>query len=163
MRILTSDYLRITDADALARLLDLADGGTAGTLSTRIFHDDSTSFHPKAYLFWSAAGDLAAGFVGSNNLSASGIDGGVEWAVGVDRVAPMRRSFERLWDDPRSRPLTAEWLRTYRSQRDRRARSCPSASRSRRPPSRQPLGRCRSRPWTRRPPPASTATAPAWS
>ncbi len=117
IRILTSDYLRITDADALARLFDLATGGTAGTLTTRIFHDDSTSFHPKAYLFWSSDGDLAVGFVGSNNLSKSGIDGGVEWAMGTEQVAPLRRAFDRLWDDPRARPLTADWLQTYRSHR----------------------------------------------
>jgi diadenosine tetraphosphate (Ap4A) HIT family hydrolase len=50
VRILTTDYLHITDADALTRLLDLADG-TDGRLETRVFHDETTSFHPKAYLF----------------------------------------------------------------------------------------------------------------
>src|SRR5690606_20395556 len=105
------------DADALAQLYDLADGLLRGSLETRVFHDDRTSFHPKAYLFWSSSGDAAAGIVGSNNLSAAGISGGVEWALGVDRVAPMLESFERLWADPRTVPLTLEWLSTYRRER----------------------------------------------
>jgi superfamily II DNA or RNA helicase/diadenosine tetraphosphate (Ap4A) HIT family hydrolase/HKD family nuclease len=113
VRILTTDYLHITDADALARLLDLADTAE-GRLETRVFHDDTTSFHPKAYLFRSSDGQAASAFVGSSNLSAPGLAGGVEWNIGVDRVSPMRASFERLWDDPRSQALTADWLRRYR-------------------------------------------------
>ena len=113
VRILTTDYLHVTDADALARLLDLADRDD-DRFQVRVFSDESTSFHPKAYLFWSSDGLAASAFVGSSNLSGSGIAGGVEWNLGVDRVAPMLSSFERLWSDPRSLPLTAEWLRRYR-------------------------------------------------
>jgi len=86
-RILTTDYLQITDADALSRLLDLVD--TFGDrVAVRVFSDAATSFHPKAYLFWSADGTAARAFVGSSNLSRSGISGGVEWSVGVEQVAP---------------------------------------------------------------------------
>jgi superfamily II DNA or RNA helicase/diadenosine tetraphosphate (Ap4A) HIT family hydrolase len=114
-RILTTDYLEITDADALARLLDLVD--TFGDrLAVRVFSDASTSFHPKAYLFWADDGTAARAYVGSSNLSASGIDGGVEWSVGVDQVAPIVASYERLWNDPRSHPLTHELLRAYRAR-----------------------------------------------
>jgi len=53
VRILTTDYLDITDPDALAALLDLADwpglARSAGRLEVRVFHDPSVSFHPKAY------------------------------------------------------------------------------------------------------------------
>ena len=87
VRVLTTDYLTVTDADALARLLDLAEVRPEA-VATRVFHDPATSFHPKAYLFWSADGAAAATFVGSNNLSASGIAGGIEWA---DRRRPGRR------------------------------------------------------------------------
>lgn len=117
LRILTTDYMQITDADALAQLLDLADSGANGSLQTKVFHDRSTSFHPKAYLFWSSTTDVAAGFVGSNNLSSSGINGGVEWAIGVDEVTPLLSAFERLWEDPRSINLDLPWLSTYRSVR----------------------------------------------
>ncbi len=113
VRVLTTDYLTVTDADALARLLDLAEVRPEA-IATRVFHDPTTSFHPKAYLFSSADGAAAATFVGSNNLSASGIAGGIEWAIGIDQVAPMRAAFERLWSDPRSQPLTHELLAEYR-------------------------------------------------
>jgi diadenosine tetraphosphate (Ap4A) HIT family hydrolase/HKD family nuclease len=81
VRLLTTDYLTVTDADALARLLDLAELRPVA-IATRVFHDPATSFHPKAYLFSSTDGAVAATFVGSNNLSASGIGGGIEWAIG---------------------------------------------------------------------------------
>ena len=113
IRVLTTDYLAVTDADALARLLDLAET-RPDAVATRVFHDPSTSFHPKAYLFSSADGAVAAAFVGSNNLSASGIAGGIEWAMGVDQAAPLLTAFERLWADPRSQPLTHALLADYR-------------------------------------------------
>jgi diadenosine tetraphosphate (Ap4A) HIT family hydrolase len=116
VRVLTTDYLTVTDADALARLLDLAEVQLEerGDFATRVFHDPATSFHPKAYLFYSADGAAAAAFVGSNNLSASGIAGGIEWAVGASQAAPLLTSFERLWSDPRSQRLTHELLADYR-------------------------------------------------
>jgi diadenosine tetraphosphate (Ap4A) HIT family hydrolase len=96
VRVLTTDYLRVTDADALARLLDLAETRPE-RIATRVFHDPATSFHPKAYLFWSADGTAAAMFVGSNNLSMSGIAGGIEWAIGTDQAEPLLAAFDRLW------------------------------------------------------------------
>ena len=113
VRVLTTDYLTVTDADALAGLLDLAEV-RPDAVATRVFHDPATSFHPKAYLFSSADGLAAATFVGSNNLSASGIAGGIEWAIGADQAAPLLASFERLWSDPRSLPLTHDVLADYR-------------------------------------------------
>ena len=115
VRVLTTDYLTVTDADALARLLDLAEVRPEA-VATRVFHDPATSFHPKAYLFSSADSAAAAAFVGSNNLSASGIAGGIEWAVGAGQVAPLLAAFERLWTDPRSQPLTHELLAEYRQR-----------------------------------------------
>jgi diadenosine tetraphosphate (Ap4A) HIT family hydrolase/HKD family nuclease len=112
LRVLTTDYLTVTDADALARLLDLAEV-RPDAVATRVFHDPATSFHPKAYLFSSADGSAAATFVGSNNLSASGIAGGIEWAIGADRAAPLLTAFERLWSDSRSQPLTHDLLADY--------------------------------------------------
>src|SRR5215472_5183944 len=115
VRVLTTDYLMVTDPDALARLLDLAEVQPE-TVATRVFHDPTTSFHPKAYLFSSADGAAATAFVGSNNLSASGIAGGIEWAVGADQATPLLAAFERLWSDPRSRPLTHDLLADYRQR-----------------------------------------------
>lgn len=124
VRVLTTDYLQVTDSDALAELLDLSEshraGATpdsAGGLQVRVFSDPLTSFHPKAYLFRSSMDHRAEGFVGSSNLSLSGIDGGVEWSLGVTHVAPLVQSFDGLWEDRRSTPLDHEFLRTYRNRR----------------------------------------------
>ena len=88
VRILTTDYLAIIDPDALTQLADLASGPDR-RLEVRLFSGGSIAFHPKAYIFWSSAGETAAGYVGSSNLSASGIDGGVEWNLGTDRVEQL--------------------------------------------------------------------------
>lgn len=118
VRILTTDYMNVTDADALARLLDLAEvaeaPGQLGALDVRLWRAGALSFHPKAYLFWSTTIDAAAGFVGSSNLSRSGIDGGIEWNVGVGVVAPLVAAFEDLWSDDRARPLDHALLHNYR-------------------------------------------------
>ena len=109
IRVLTTDYLQVTEQVALAHLLDLEDD-YPGAIEARVFHDPTTSFHPKAYLFWSSDSTAAAGFVGSSNLSASGIGGGVEWNVGLRNVRPLVDRFERLWGDPRATRLTRAWL-----------------------------------------------------
>ena len=125
VRILTTDYLAITDPDALTQLADLAEGGGC-RLDVRLFSGESVAFHPKAYIFWSSAGEVAAGYVGSSNLSASGIDGGVEWNLGVDRVEQLVAGFELLWSDGCSKPLDATTLSEYRETWRRSARSVVS-------------------------------------
>jgi HKD family nuclease len=111
----TTDYLTVIDADALARLLDLAEV-RQDAVATRVFRDPATSFHPKAYLFSSADGSVAATFVGCNNLSVPGIAGGIEWATGADQFAPLLTAFDRLLSDPRSQPVTHELLADYRKR-----------------------------------------------
>jgi superfamily II DNA or RNA helicase/diadenosine tetraphosphate (Ap4A) HIT family hydrolase/HKD family nuclease len=122
VRILTTDYLGITEREALARLLDLS-GDSLGRVEVRVFHDGATSFHPKAYLFWSSTSRDALAIVGSSNLSRSGLSGGVEWNVSVEQAGPMLASFTALWHDERSVLLTEEWLREYRPA----ARNVPPA------------------------------------
>jgi diadenosine tetraphosphate (Ap4A) HIT family hydrolase len=68
VRILTTDYLGITELAALSRLHDLMEDNPS-RLEVRLFHDPEVSFHPKAYLFYSSAGHAGAAFVGSSNLS----------------------------------------------------------------------------------------------
>ena len=122
VRILTTDYLAITDPDALTQLADLAEDPDR-RLEVRLFSGGSVAFHPKAYIFWSSAGETAAGYVGSSNLSASGIDGGVEWNLGTDRVEQLVAGFETLWTDGRSKPLDATSLGEYRETWRKSARS----------------------------------------
>lgn len=117
IRVLTTDHLTITHPDALVRLLDLgrraepADG--RGRMRLRVFQDPLTSFHPKAYLFWSSGTRLGRGFVGSNNLSRSGIQDGVEWSLQTAEIASLVAAFERLWDDPRSTAVDDSWIKLY--------------------------------------------------
>ncbi len=119
IRIITTDYLAITDPDALTWLIDLADqpNPNEGRLLVKVFHDPKVSFHPKAYIFRSSTGGAAGGFVGSSNLSRSGIDGGMEWNVGVDQVKPLVDSFERLWNHSHCVDLNPRWLADYRKRR----------------------------------------------
>ncbi len=60
------------------------------------------SFHPKAYLFYSAAGTAEAAFVGSSNLSGPGLDGGIEWNLLVGAIDELKQRFMVLWLDHRS-------------------------------------------------------------
>lgn len=112
VRILTTDYLGITELAALARLHDLM-VDSPSTLEVRVFREPAVSFHPKAYLFWSSAGAGAAAFVGSSNLSGSGLAGGIEWNLLVDGIGPLRERFVALWDDTRSVVLSPELLASY--------------------------------------------------
>ena len=83
LRILTGDYLGISEPDALMRLLDLEGhvGSARVRNGTRISGRRSVpvarSFHPKAYIF--SRGAEGTAFVGSSNLSAAALTSAVEW------------------------------------------------------------------------------------
>lgn len=112
LRILTTDYLGLTEAEALTRLRDLMDD-YPDTASVRVFQDPEVSFHPKAYLFYAAEGDAEAAFVGSSNLSKSALDGGIEWNLRVGSIDELKARFLVLWLDGRSSPLTDELIAEY--------------------------------------------------
>ena len=121
LRVLTTDYQSITEPGALERLQDLTQKWP-GQVAVKVFEADATtSFHPKGYLFWSDGSDGdAVAWVGSSNLSRSGLNGGIEWNVGVDKVAPLLRAFEELWKHPRAVTLDSDWLEQYRRRRPTR-------------------------------------------
>ena len=98
VRVLTTDYMNVTDHRALVRLMDLKDN-FGDQIETRVFRSGNLSFHPKSYIFWSSTSAFASGFVGSSNLSASGVGSGVEWNVGVRQVGQVRASFVGVWQD----------------------------------------------------------------
>jgi HKD family nuclease len=78
VRILTSDYLDVTDPESLRLLMLLQEQGA----DTRVFETGDASFHLKAYLFArSADGRVAEGtaFVGSSNISRQALTDGLEW------------------------------------------------------------------------------------
>lgn len=112
VRVLTTDYLGITERAALGWLLDRSASSEAGTggLAVRVFSDETLSFHPKAYLFWSSTSDAGIGFVGSSNISRSGLQSGIEWNMRTEELPLLRQGFEHLWRDRRSRTLTEDLL-----------------------------------------------------
>jgi len=114
VRVLTTDYLGITDPAALGFLLDRSD---QNSLEVRVFSDPTTSFHPKAYIFRSSAQGSGVALVGSSNLSRSALERGIEWNLEIQHVDEVQREFERLWNDPRVIPLRQEWLAGYTTRR----------------------------------------------
>ncbi|MGQ0845301.1 MAG: DEAD/DEAH box helicase family protein [Sporichthyaceae bacterium] len=119
LRLLTSDYLDVTEPAALRRLL--ADQATFPGLEVRLFVTDATGFHPKAYLLTSSTRpEICHGFVGSANLSRSGLASSVEWTLQTARpheVGELVDGFEALWRDSRSHPLTEAVLAEYEARR----------------------------------------------
>src|SRR5688572_1425992 len=117
VRFLTGDYLGVTEPDALLQLLDLGAGA-----ELRIFESGGTSFHPKSYILRRADGHGTA-FVGSSNLSRSALQAGIEWnyRVVTSRDGHSFRdvcdAFEALVADPRTQPLTADWVERYARRR----------------------------------------------
>lgn len=118
VRVLTGDYLGITDPNGLQQLYALATAHP--NLSVRFFEAGGRSFHPKAYIF--RRGHDGVAFVGSSNLSRTALTSSVEWnlrATSSRQAATFTRiiaRFEALWTNPASRPLTAELVAAYQSR-----------------------------------------------
>jgi len=117
VRILTGNYLAITQANALRILLNWQETSD-GRLEARIVETetlDHRSFHPKSYRF--SGPGLAVAFVGSSNLSRLALEGGIEWNLRVDRERDPRaydriaEAFEELWK--LGRVLDAQWIDDY--------------------------------------------------
>lgn len=139
VRILTGDYLDITQASALEMLLDWlkvgravpAEGYTSsfGSFDARVMETERIrrAFHPKAWRF--EAADHAVAFVGSSNLSRSALDSGIEWNLRVDRdrdahaYARVRDAFDALWQS--ARVLDADWVDRYAERARKENRAMP--------------------------------------
>jgi superfamily II DNA or RNA helicase/HKD family nuclease/diadenosine tetraphosphate (Ap4A) HIT family hydrolase len=122
LRLLTGDYLDISDPDALQRLLDLRLLYGADRVQLRIFVTKGRSFHPKAYLLTRDVQDGVA-YVGSSNLSSSALTDGVEWNYRLQSgrdpagIRQVQAAFEALFTHPMTRPLDDAWLAGYRAGR----------------------------------------------
>ena len=120
-RILTGDYMDVTEPEALLHLLDLQEMAKE-RLDLRVFETAGQSFHPKAYVFQGKADDGIA-YVGSSNLSATALTQGVEWNLRVvtarDRIAfgEISTAFEKLLAHERVRPVDPAWIESYRARR----------------------------------------------
>jgi len=135
VRIVTGDYLDITQASALEMLLDWqkTSGGDdeekkTGVFEARIIEVEklprpTATFHPKSWIFRSSK--LGFAFVGSSNLSKSALETGIEWNLRVDRDRDAR-AYERIWQAfdetwKRARELDSAWISAYAE----RARKLP--------------------------------------
>ncbi|MGD6818772.1 DEAD/DEAH box helicase family protein [Metabacillus sp. 113a] len=76
IKLLTGDYLYVTQPDALKELASIHE-----KIEVRLWRSSGISFHPKAYLFESKA--QGHSIIGSSNLSRSALTNGVEWSVGI--------------------------------------------------------------------------------
>ena len=129
LRLLTGDYLDITEPEALLRLTDLS-----GKIELRVFETLQVSFHPKGYLFHFPDGTATA-LVGSSNLSNSALQQGIEWNYRVltsadpKGIAHVQQSFDQLFHHPATRLVTQEWIRALAwDGAPRNQRECATAS-----------------------------------
>lgn len=117
IKLLTTDYLGVTEPEALERLC-----GWHGRLELKIYSEGRRSFHPKAYLFEGQDGSGRA-FIGSANLSRMGLMEGVEWTwtvLDVDAGQPMYElttRFEELFESEAAVPVSPLWIRDYAQRR----------------------------------------------
>ncbi|MFT4976056.1 MAG: superfamily II DNA or RNA helicase/HKD family nuclease [Myxococcota bacterium] len=110
-RLLTSDYLGITQPEALDVLRDL------GGLECRV-QSSAQGFHPKFYTF--LGNDRL--WVGSSNLSRGGLVDNLEANLlsrDEANIAQAIAGFERLWSRPDVFEPTDEWLSDYIRRRPR--------------------------------------------
>jgi len=121
LRVLTSDYLDVTDPEALRLLLLLQEQGA----EVRVFVTTGSSFHLKAYIFARLyRGKLVQGtaFIGSSNVSRLALQEGLEWSYRVtypdDRgfLEAMSR-FEEIFSHPNTVPLSDAWIEAYERRR----------------------------------------------
>lgn len=103
LRVLTTTYMKATDADAIEQLQKLG-------AEVRISYDDRrTRLHAKAWLFHRESG-FSTAVVGSSNLSHSAMLDGCEWNVRLTQVdnGPLLRKFEgtfsQYWEDEAFEP-----------------------------------------------------------
>ncbi len=122
LRLLTGDYLDISDPDALLKLADLSALYGTESCVLRVFESRGRSFHPKAYVL-SHSGGRGVAYVGSSNLSDSALGDGIEWnyriassrdADGWQRVST---AFDDLFRHRATKELDAAWLDKYRARR----------------------------------------------
>ena len=121
VRILTSDYLDITDPEALRKLSLLQDHGA----QVAVYESKGSSFHMKAYLFAGHGGSRhhwGRAFIGSSNISRQALQDGLEWNYQIDYppetgyLEAVNR-FEELFRHPNVVPLTDHWIDEYAKRR----------------------------------------------
>lgn len=124
LSLLTSDYMNITEPQALKRLMLLKERGA----DIQIFESkQATSFHLKSYIFVKNSGEAlisARAFVGSSNISKTALTDGIEWNYRIDypndndkeaiaRIEEIRAQYHYLFILPQVKPLTYDLIADY--------------------------------------------------
>ncbi|MET0406458.1 MAG: DEAD/DEAH box helicase family protein [Cystobacter sp.] len=131
VRLLTGDYLSITQASALLQLLDWMNENEVrreegvGVFEARIVEakEIGRAFHPKSWRFEGPG--LAVAFVGSSNVSHSALKTGIEWNLPVERdqnpsaYQEAVEAFESWW--ALARRFDAAWITRYEQSAPPRA------------------------------------------
>ncbi len=138
IRIVTSDYLDVTDPAALRLLMLLQEQGAR----IRVFRATGTSFHLKTYVFARfGTNDQVRGtaFIGSSNISRQALTDGLEWNYrveypGDDGFPEIRARFEDIFCDPRTIPLSNDWIDAYEQRRVPPPRAIAPGSQETEPP-----------------------------
>ena len=126
LRIITTDYLNVTDPEALRMLMLLNERGA----EVRIFEAGAESFHMKAYIFVRTAGGRQVegqAFIGSSNISRSALTTGLEWNYRIHctegsaedqhlALDTTRSEFEKLFNHEKVIPVTYDWIDGYESR-----------------------------------------------
>ncbi|MFR2796717.1 DEAD/DEAH box helicase family protein [Romboutsia timonensis] len=95
IRILTGNYLNITQPSALYLLKDIL----GDKVDLRFYNDTKRSFHAKAYIFEKDnEGEI---FIGSSNLSRSAWTSGIEWNYRIDKKTNFEdfNYFKTMFED----------------------------------------------------------------
>ena len=127
IKILTGDYLSITQPDALKLLHE---GLPAAEL--RMIESGGTSFHPKAYLFKSQNSSTV--IIGSSNLSRSALTKGIEWnlyapsTVDGELFETSADEFMKMFLSANTVPINNEQIELYRTRYDETNRKLPFSS-----------------------------------
>ncbi len=128
LTILTSDYLDVTDPQALRRLMLLSERGA----DIRVFQTEGNqSFHLKAYIFIKTSNGIAldgAAFIGSSNISKIALTDGLEWNYKVHLSSDdqshdtqyfheIRDEYQKLIYNTQVRSLDYNWIDAYEKRR----------------------------------------------
>lgn len=138
LRVVTSDYLDVTDPEALRLLMLLQEHGA----QIRVYETNGRSFHMKAYLFAHFNEDHhlnGTAFIGSSNISRQALTDGLEWNYRVDfpgdnGFLEARTRFEALFRNPHTVSLTDAWIDRYEERRIPLARAIAPGSEEMEPP-----------------------------
>lgn len=119
IRILTGDYLNVTEPHALRRLLLLQELGA----EIKVYETTAKeSFHMKAYLFVEKilnGDEVGCAYIGSSNISKMALQDGLEWNLRVDsvenlsRFLEIRNKFDYLYNSERAKILNHQWIDLY--------------------------------------------------